>query len=200
MGKATRRNTRVTTNMSKGNDSDVEDDTNDLIRRQGNKIYFFAEVSAENILVLFKELEEVRQYCSTHGLNRIYLHIQSEGGCLFSGLNAMEHISNLDIEVCGVVSGCVASAATLMLLGCDYIQMYEYSFLLIHQLSTSIDFGRFNELKDEINNSEKMNESLKKIYLRYTDLTKAKVDELFTKEMYMDSTECLQYGIIDEII
>lgn len=182
-------------------DTEEEPEENALIRRHNNVIYYFTDVCAENILTLFTLIQEAREYCIANNLDTMYIHIQSEGGCLFSGLNAMEYISNVrDVKVCGVVCGCVASAATLMMLGCAYIQMYEYSFLLIHQLSTAIDFGRFNELKDELKNSEKLNDSLKRIYKRYTGLTDKKLEELFSKEMYLDSEECLYFQIVDEII
>lgn len=182
-------------------DTEEEPEENPLIRRHNNIIYYFTDVCAENILTLFTLMEEAREYCITNHIDTMYIHIQSEGGCLFSGLNAMEHIANIrDVQVCGVVCGCVASAATLLLLGCSYVQMYEYSFLLIHQLSTSIDFGRFNELKDELKNNEKLNESLKRIYKRYTGLTDKKLEELFTKEMYLDAQECLRFEIVNEVI
>jgi ATP-dependent protease ClpP protease subunit len=181
-------------------DDDDDDDSSGLIRRHNNVIYYFTDVCADNILTLFNKLQEGREYCIANNIKELYIHFQSEGGCLFSGLNAMEYIANVkDVEVIGVVCGCVASAATLMLLGCSYLQMYEYSFVLIHQLSTSMDFGKFNELKDELKNSEKMNESLKRIYKKYTGLTDKKLEELFSKEMYMDSAECLKFGIVNEV-
>ena len=188
-------------NFRLDDDSDEEEVENPLVRRHNNVVYFFTDLSADNILDLYDKLQEAREHCITNGMKEIYVHIQSEGGCMFSGLNAMEYISNMkDVDVVGVVCGCAASAATLMLMGCSYVQMYEYSFVLIHQLSTSFDFGKFNELRDELKNSEKFNNTLKRIYKKYTGLTDKKLDELFSKDVYLDSKECLDFGIVDEVI
>lgn len=182
-------------------ESDNEEDEY-MIRRHGNRVYFFSEVTPDSILVLFKLLDEAKDHCIKNGIENIYLHVQSEGGCVFSGLNAMEHVSRLhsQIPVIGVACGCAASAATLILMGTSYIEMYEYSFILIHQLSTAINFARFNEMKDEMNNNEKINNTLKNVYRKYTDLTDDKLNELFTKEVYLSSAECLEYGIVDQVL
>ena len=206
--RVTRRNDKgKTKGRGKGNvrlsdESETEEaETNPLVRRHNNIVYFFTDLSEENVLDLYEKLEEAREYCILNRIKELYIHIQSEGGCMFSGLNAMEYISNIeDVKVVGVVCGCAASASTLLLMGCSYVKMYEYSFVQIHQLSTSFDFGKFSELRDELKNTEKFNNSLRSVYKKYTSIDDKKLDELFSKDIYLNAAECIEYGIIDEIM
>ena len=65
----------------------------------------------------------------------MFLHIQSYGGCVFSGFSSVDYIKRTKAPIHSIVEGCVALAATLMSVVADKRLMTEHSFMLIHQLS-----------------------------------------------------------------
>jgi ATP-dependent Clp protease protease subunit len=97
------------------------------------------------------------------------------------------------------VEGAVASAGTLLSLAGDKRYMGKYSHLLIHQLSGGM-YGKFNEMEDEIYNCTALMKLLKAFYKEKTKMPMKKLEEILTKDIWLSADECLQYGIVDQII
>lgn len=184
----------------------LDDVLEENILRVGPKIFFYSEVSTKAALRFTSVLEEtVKEHLIRAAENRaarpdpIYVHIHSEGGCLFSGLTIMDTIRVCPVEVITVVDGYCASAATLMLMGAKDRRMQRHASVLIHQLRTEF-WGRFDELLDEVENSKVLMSKLKQIYTEDTNLSRRQIDSLVTKELYMDSKQCLENGIVGTIM
>jgi ATP-dependent Clp protease protease subunit len=97
------------------------------------------------------------------------------------------------------VDGAAASAATLVLLAGEKRYMGKYSHLLIHQLSGGM-YGKFNEMEDEIYNCTALMKLLKSFYKEKTKMPMKKLDEILSKDIWLNAEECQQFGIIDQII
>ena len=52
----------------------------------------------------------------------------------------------------------------------------------------------------EMKNMSKLTANLKKIYKDNTSITKTKLNTILTKDLLMDSKECLRLGLVNEII
>lgn len=61
-------------------------------------------------------------------------------------------------------------------------------------------YGKFSELEDEIYNITNLMSILKSFYKEHTKLPVKKIDELLKKDIWLSAEECLQYGLVDEII
>jgi ATP-dependent protease ClpP protease subunit len=70
--------------------------------------------------------------------------------------------------------------------------------MLIHQLSSGI-YGTFAELQAGMDTSTQLMKILKDFYKKNTKIPMKKLDELMTKDIYLSSVECVNYGIVDEI-
>ena len=166
-----------------------------------NKVYFHCEVSRKNIMMLVQELEKackyVREYMDED--SKIHLYIHSEGGDLYAGLSGMHHIKNCRVPVVTHVDGICASAGTDLLLGGTKRVMSKYSQVLIHQLSSGV-IGKYEEMKEETENCTKLMNMMRKIYNEHCKIPKKVMDKLMSKEIYLDSEECLKYKIVDEIV
>jgi ATP-dependent protease ClpP protease subunit len=129
----------------------------------------------------------------------IHLHINSGGGCAFSGLAGASHILNSDIPVFTYVEGSVASSATI--LSCVGAKRFitEHSFMLIHQISTGV-WGTYENLKDEKESMDALMEMLESIYLKHTGLKKKQLKDLLKRDLWMNPKKCLELGLVDEII
>lgn len=167
----------------------------------GNNIYFYSDVSVSSILKFNTELRKLTTTLLKKSFEigvepEINIYIQSNGGDLYAGLSAMDHIWNNEIHVNTVIDGCVCSAATLMLLGGHTRYVMPHSYILIHQFRTGF-WGRFEDLKDEHKNCMKLMDLFKNVYKKYTKIPPKKLDELLSREIYLDSSECIEYSIVD---
>ncbi len=177
----------------------------DIVEKVENTLYFYAEIYRDNILKLNKELALLQNnlyYQSIVTNNKpanIYLHIQSYGGSIFSGLSAMDMILKSKIDVITIVDGCAASAATLLSVAGSTRYIKEHSYILIHQLS-SIFWGNYEQLKDDMENSSKFMTMVKNIYKEHTKIPMKKLNEILKHDLWFTAKEALQYGLVDDII
>ena len=180
--------------------SDDEDEPDaDVVRQQGNTVFFHADVTKLSVAMLLKSLADASAAAlHTPIAPRVYLYIHSAGGDVYAGLSAMDHIARSTIPVVTIADGFVASAATLMLLGGETRYGMPNSTVLIHQLSTGF-WGKFVDLQDEVVNSTKLMATLRTVYKERTKLTKKKVMQVLLKELTINYEEAIEAGIFAEL-
>jgi ATP-dependent protease ClpP protease subunit len=71
--------------------------------------------------------------------------------------------------------------------------------MLIHQLSGAM-WGKFQEMQDDMQNSEMLMKKIKKIYSENTKIPKEELDKILKHDIWWEAEKCLEYGLIDEII
>tara|TARA_R110000824_G_scaffold27426_10_gene93238 strand:- start:31465 stop:32091 length:627 start_codon:yes stop_codon:yes gene_type:complete len=176
------------------------------IESHNNDIYFYAEVTRTNNLTLNKKLDSMGMryfnYSNSLGMDTVAplnLHINSYGGSVFAGFSSVDHILNCKVPVHTVVDGCAASAATIMSVVGDHRFMHKHAFMLIHQLSAG-SWGKFEELKDNMENNEMIMKKIKGIYEEYTKIPRKQLADILKHDLWWDAKTCLDYGLIDEII
>lgn len=183
----------------------VDNNIPEVVEKVENTLYFYAEVYRDNILKLNKELAQLNNqlfYQSVITQNQpaeIYLNIQSYGGSIFSGLSAMDMIAKSRIKITTIVDGCAASAATLMSVAGNKRYIREHSYILIHQLS-SIFWGNYEQLKDDMENNHKFMTMIKDIYKERTKIPMKKLNEILKHDIWFDAKQALVYGLVDDII
>ena len=173
---------------------------------QGNKIYFYSEVTREAILNLNKQIDELSKQMKiiqyTFNLlesPHIELHISSEGGDVFSAISTVDKIISNTVPVDTYCEGVVASAATLLSCGGHNRYITKNSCMLLHQISGGF-WGSYSELKDEHANFELIMKLLKNIYLKKTKFKSKELDELLNHDLYLTSDKCLEHGLVDIIL
>jgi len=171
-----------------------------------NHIYLYADITPKSVMEVGIAIRSVGQQIvnlmtdlSLPSIPPIHLHINSGGGCAFSGLAGASHILESEVPVFTYVEGSAASAATIM--SCVGAQRHitEHSFMLIHQVSTGV-WGTYGNLVDEKESMDSLMEMLESIYLKHTKLKKKKLKELLKRDLWMNPEKCLELGLVDEII
>lgn len=181
-------------------DSEVEDEN--IIKTIGSDIYFHAEVNRKNIFNLIEnikklEIELLKKAVELNGyVPEIRLFIHSEGGDVYSGFSAMDHIQNSRVNITTIADGCCASAGTFILLAGKKRLINPHSYILIHQISSGGFWGKFEELKDEIQTCTKIMDMVKTVYTEKTEIPQKKLKTLMKRDVYLSSSECLEYQIV----
>lgn len=176
------------------------------LRRSGNRIYFYADVTIPHALEFQVMLDEMVRENRVRAAERdgatpdpIWVYIHSYGGDAYAGLSMLDAIRTCACDVYTVVDGFCASAATLMLLGARKRYMRKHANVLIHQIRTEFG-GKFEDLLDETHNTTRLMQAFKDIYTKDTKLTRTKIETIIRKEMCLDANECLQYGIVHHLL
>ena len=174
----------------------------DVVEVIEDRVYFYAEVNTKNVMKLIKAMNTANEHalkiCSNVNDCRVYLYINSYGGCAFSGLSALDNIRNNKVWVVTIADGFVASAATLLLLAGYERKCYSHAKILIHQLKTSF-WGKHADLLDEVENCTELMETLKEVYVRNSRMKADKVQDLLNKELHLNAETALKKGFVDAI-
>ena len=178
--------------------------TEEYVKTICNESLFYADVDRENTLDFvdkFKklEIELLKKKAELVGYEpSIRVHIMSEGGCIFAGMNMMNVLETSRVKVITIAQGSCCSAATFMLLGGAERRMGKNAYILIHQISTEM-WGNFQELKHELKSTDKFMQKLKQMYLEKTKIPEKMLKKLMKKDIYLSPEKCLKYKIVDAL-
>ncbi|HPI81615.1 MAG TPA: ATP-dependent Clp protease proteolytic subunit [Candidatus Paceibacterota bacterium] len=188
-------------------DAEGSNDSTAPQKTESNHIYFYADVEHKSCLELNKVLQEksdeLLALCAKNDLGKpkIYLHINSYGGSIFAGISSMDTILRLreKVDIITIVEGGVASAGTFLSVVGTKRWMTKNSFMLIHQLS-SATWGKYKELKDDIENCDRLMDMIKSVYGKYTGVPKEELDKILEHDLWWTSDKCLEMKLIDKLI
>jgi ATP-dependent protease ClpP protease subunit len=194
--------------QKKGCGDDSSD--NEDVYREYNHIYFRSDVSIQsidNLLKCIREFEEEMSDMKSDPYSKyfthpeLYIHITTYGGDLYASLMAYDVLKSKTYTVVTIAEGYVASGGTIMMIGGKKRQIQKSALMLIHQLSTHI-YGKFEEIKDDFNNSEQDMKRLTNIY--HTELkgkmTKKQIEDALKHDSWWDAKTCITNGLCDEIL
>ena len=163
----------------------------DYIKVEGPDVFFYCDVSVESVAELCAVVKKVeREFYESI----VRVHIHSDGGDLHAGLAAMDFLKSCKSRVVTIAEGMCASAATFIFLGGDERIVCPNAYLLIHQLGSEF-WGKYEEMKDEMQHCERLMKHMKRIYLRETNLPEEKLDKLMKRDLYLSYKKCVKYGI-----
>lgn len=171
-----------------------------------NHIYLYQGITPRSVMEMGIAIKTISQQIinivtdlDLQSAPAIHLHINSGGGCAFSGLAGASHILDSTIPVFTYVEGSAASAATIMSCVGAKRHITEHSFMLIHQISTGV-WGTYENLVDEKESMDSLMEMLESIYLKHTNIKKKQLKQLLKRDLWMNPDKCLELGLVDEII
>jgi len=168
-----------------------EESKPEYIKVEGPDVFFYCDVSVESVAELCAAVKKIeRDYYET----TIRIHIHSDGGDLHSGLAAMDFLRSCRSRVVTIAEGVCASAATFIFLGGDTRIVSRNAYLLIHQLGSEF-WGKYEDMKDEMNKCDRLMRHMKRIYLHETSLPASKLDKLMKHDLYLSYKKCVKYGI-----
>lgn len=182
------------------------DKSSSEVNPQGNKIYFYNDVSRDSILNLNRQIDELSKQMRiiqfTYNLPEpphIEIHMCSDGGEIFAAMSSVDKIINNPVPVDTYCEGIVASAATLLSSVGRRRYITKSSCMLVHQVSSGL-WGNYTQFKDEIKNLELIMNLIKGVYLKRTTFNSTELEDLLSHDLYLNAEKCLVYGLVDEIL
>lgn len=171
-----------------------------------NTIYFYSSVNQQDNFALNKYLAKlsrdmpiIQQKYKLESPIPIHFRINSYGGSVFAAFSTLDYMNQTRVPIYTYIDGCAASAGTIMSVCGDKRFIGENSYMLVHQLSSQ-HWGKYQELQDDMKNSDALMKRIKEIYEAKTKIPKTKMDEILKHDLWWDAKTCLQYGLVDEIL
>ena len=170
-----------------------------------NNIYFNDEISMETVSVLNKELRNMQNKLLISSIKMgidpapIKLHLTTYGGSVHAAFSVIGCIKSSKVPVHTIIDGYVASAGTMISVCGAKRFIHKHSSMLIHELRSSV-WGKMTVMEEEMENMKKMMVKIKEIYTEHTKLKKKDLDVILKKDNDWYADECLNTGLVDEII
>ena len=80
-----------------------------------------------------------------------------------------------------------------------FYERWNYSYILIHQLSSAF-WGKYAEFKDEKANLDSLMQKMRDIYGEYTRVPADELEKLMERDLWWDAKRALELGLVDEIV
>lgn len=170
-----------------------------------NKIFYYGPITQEDMLQLNKAIAMMDKDLQVFEIKYetksppIQLHIHSEGGSVHAAMSTVDAIRGCKTPVHSYIDGSAASAATMISCVADKRFITKHSMMLIHQLSSGV-WGKYDDIKEEVTNLDLTMKNIMKVYKNHSTLSKKELKVLLSKDVWLTSETCLEYGLVDEIV
>lgn len=131
----------------------------------------------------------------------ITFHVDSPGGSVKSGLSIVDQMNYISSDIITINTGMAASMGSILLGNGTKGKRYSLpnSRVMLHQVSSGAQ-GTLADMEISIAEAKKYNELLFKLLGEYTDKTAEQVKIDANRDLWLNSEQALEYGIIDGII
>lgn len=119
------------------------------------------------------------------------IHINSPGGDLDTALQIIDAIESTAATTVAFIEGQACSAASMIAMACDNVEISEYAYMMIHTFIQGIG-GKFSDIQSSTGFYTKWwKNTFAKIYKGFC--TPAEIDEILKGEdLWLDAEECIE--------
>ena len=157
-----------------------------------DEVWFGDEITPENLhAVLYDD--------SKNQTEDVHIRLNSYGGSCNAAVRMHDDIASYPGKVNITVSGTAASAATVLCMAADHLEMTPGSLWMIHDPSI-VAIGNVRDLKDAIHLLEACKESILNVYSARIRITREQASAMMTKTTWMDAQTALEDGFIDSVL
>lgn len=131
--------------------------------------------------------------------NDVVVNINSPGGDLFEGLaiynTLREHKGHVTVKVLALA----ASAASIIAMAGDTVQVARSGFLMIHN-TWVVAMGNRNDLRDIADTLEPFDRAMADIYAHRSGLDVADVQKMMDSETWIGGSDAVDQGLADSLL
>jgi len=131
----------------------------------------------------------------------ILIIIDSYGGYCHSFLGIHDIIQMCRCDVATLCIGKAMSAAQFLLMSGTKGKRFssKNARIMMHELSSGV-YGKLSDMEVEMEENKVIQDTLEKLIIQHTGLTKSKIKSLMENDSYFSPEEAKGLGIIDEVI
>ena len=133
------------------------------------------------------------------GTGNITVYINSYGGDCVAAAQIYNMLTNYNGKVTIKIDGIAASAASVIAMAGDMVEMSPTSMIMIHNPSMML-YGQASELEQGIDFLNEVKESIINAYQIKTGLSRSKLSHLMDGETWMNAHSAHDMGFCDKIL
>lgn len=160
---------------------------------------FVGEVSSKSVDAC---MDQLTIWMRTRPGEPIEIQFNSPGGSVVDGLALWDFIQTLKVKGHHITTsaiGYAASMAGILLQAGDARVIGRESWLMIHETSFGV-YGKFGEVADRTDWIKRVQLRILDIFASRSTLSAEEIGDLWErKDWWLDSTECLELGFVDQI-
>ena len=139
--------------------------------------------------------EELNQFAGKD----LTVFVDSYGGSVFAGASIYNALKEHKGKVTVKIDGKAMSAASVIAMAGDEIQMSPVGMMMIHNPLTAA-VGNQHDLRKTADVLDEIKESIMNAYILKTGRTRADISQMMDDETYMSATKAIDEGFADSII
>ena len=136
------------------------------------------------------------------GMKNVTVHINSPGGDVMAGAEIYsalrEHSLNGEGRVKVIITALAASAASVVAMAGDEIQISPVAYMMIHNPWT-IAMGDAKEMRKTAKTLDEISEGLITAYEQRTGKSRDELKKMLENETWMSATRCVEEGFADSV-
>ncbi len=161
--------------------------------KDGNgTLYLYGAISEWEVNA--KDLNRTLQSSGIEKGAGLEIHIHSPGGDVFEGVTIMSLLS--EYATIAVVDGLAASAASVIAMSCDKVEMREGSQMMIHN-PWSIAIGESKEMRKTADLLDSIRDQMVGVYKRRLGDDEDKIKSMLDDETWLTPDEAIEIGACD---
>lgn len=125
------------------------------------------------------------------------VRINSSGGDVYTANEIYAKLRGHKGKVTVKIVGLAASAASVIAMAGDVIEMNPIALMMIHNVST-LTYGNSQQLKRQIETMDVANDALATAYQERTGLAKEKIKEMMERETWLSCDTAISLGFADK--
>ncbi len=129
----------------------------------------------------------------------INVNINSAGGDFFDGVAIYNLLKEYEGEVNIRVVGLAASAASIIAMAGDNVEIAESGFLMIHNAWT-LAIGNKDDMKEVAAMLGKFDESMAKVYAASTGIDEKEIKKMMAAETWLSGAEAVEMGFASALM
>lgn len=133
------------------------------------------------------------------GKNDVVVSINSPGGDFFEGAAIYNLLREHQGKVTVKIPGLAASAASVIAMAGDVIQISEIGFFMIHD-AWAIVIGNRNDMRKTADTFEKFDAAMADVYSARTGYARDEIVKLMDENSWLNATDALEKGFADELM
>lgn len=168
----------------------ADDDSNTITIYQPIGEDFFGEgFTARKMAALLKSF----------GKKDIVVSVNSPGGDFFEGATIYNLLREYPGQVTVKIPGMAASAASIIAMAGDVIQISEIGFFMIHD-AWAIVIGNRNDMRDTADTFEKFDSAMADVYASRTGFDRDEIVKMMDADTWLNGAEAIEKGFADELL
>ena len=167
------------------------------INLQKSTMYLSYEIDQDQLYAVMTRFDN---FIEVNPKQDITLNITSYGGDVYAMLGTIDYFKSLPVKVnTHCVGACMSAAAVILSCGTGKRSMTKNSTVMVHE-GSAFESGKTSDVLKGADHLKKLQTSINDIMGDVTNKSTEFWEGVSKSDTYLTATECLEYGIIDEII